>query len=57
MKSLKKSYLDREKLDIKKLGVSVEELKKIKSIHGKSHSILNHISEEIITHSKAKRCL
>lgn len=57
MESFKKSYLDCEKLDIRKLGVTLEELRKIKTIHKSSHSILNNTSEEIITHSKAKHCL
>lgn len=46
-------------LDIDKLGITLEELKKIKVLpnKGNCHYLLSNISEQIINHSRIKKLL
>lgn len=69
MNNLKKSFLGsphgirkyiprgKRNLDLDKLGVPLEELKRLRTFPGSPHVLLNDVSEQIITHSRAKRCL
>jgi len=42
-------------LSIDKIGITLEELKKMKNLPGSSNSLLNDISKQLIIHSEAKR--
>jgi len=57
MNYFRKGFSHKNDLDIEKLGVTLEELKKMRALSKNPHSMLKNISEHIISHSKAKKFL